>query len=66
MITLASSCLKKIKFYVFVYNYTCLPQVDSTHKFSEDLPSKHEHGPGSQVYPKNHAHSAWTHHVLRD
>jgi len=41
-----------------------MPQVDSTNKFSEDLASKHEHGPGGQVDPKNNAHSAGTHHVL--
>ena len=43
-----------------------LPQVDSTNKFSKDLPGEHEHGPGSQVYPNDNTHSAWTQHILKD
>ena len=47
-------------------NYVYLPQVDSTNKFSEDLPGEHEHGPGGQVESNNNAHSARAHHVLGD
>ena len=43
-----------------------LPQVDSTNKFSKDLSGEHEHGPGSQVYPNDNTHSAWTQHILKD
>ena len=65
MITLASSCLNTS--FSFTSSFiSCPPQVDSTNKFSEDLPSKHEHSPGCQVDPKNNAHSAGTHHVLGD
>ena len=43
-----------------------IPQVDSTNKFSKDLSGEHEHGPGSQVYPNDNTHSAWTQHILKD
>ena len=43
-----------------------LPQVDSTNKFSKDLPGEHEHGPGSQVYPNDNTYSAGTKHILKD
>lgn len=70
MMTLASSCLDTICHILpnkwFMLQVKILPEVDSTNKFSKDLSGEHEHGPGSQVYPNDNTHSAWTQHILKD